>query len=129
MRELLSDLCDLFPYCLLVALPVFIALSPVNPVEAAGGADFAAHRASHLEVGGGGVLGSRSAAMSLEARAFVSGGAGGGGGGQNVLRKVVVAKLQGKQGSVTCFRHGKVEAISMQRYFPCTVKSRFYIRF
>ncbi len=111
MRELFSDLCDLFPYCLLVALPVFIALSPGNPVAAAaaasaGGGDFVAHRAAHFELGGGaGAIGAKVAAMSLEARAVArggggsSGGGGGGGGGggtQNVLRKVVVAKLQGE---------------------------------
>ncbi len=106
MRELFPDLADLFPYCLLVALPVFIALSPANPVAAAS-VEFPAHRAAHFELGGGGapssaggaaagvVLGARAAQMSLEARA--AGSAGKGGGAGHVLRKVVVSKLQGKR--------------------------------
>ena len=31
----LGDIMDVLPYYLLVCLPVFIALSPINPVEAA----------------------------------------------------------------------------------------------
>ena len=52
MREI-QDLMDLFPYCLLVALPVFIALSPM-PVHAVAVAaassahDFPVHRYAGL---------------------------------------------------------------------------------
>jgi hypothetical protein len=36
----MGDMLDLLPYYLLVCLPVFIALSPINPVEAASGKQF-----------------------------------------------------------------------------------------
>jgi hypothetical protein len=36
----MGDLFDMLPYYLLVCLPIFIALSPVNPVEAASGMPF-----------------------------------------------------------------------------------------
>jgi hypothetical protein len=35
----MGDLLDMLPYYLLVCLPIFIALSPINPVEAASGKD------------------------------------------------------------------------------------------
>ena len=49
MRELQDLLDSLFPYCLLVFLPVMIILSPVNPVEAAN--EFPVHRMAHFELG------------------------------------------------------------------------------
>ena len=35
----MGDLLDILPYYLLVCLPIFIAQSPINPVEAASGKD------------------------------------------------------------------------------------------
>ncbi len=81
MREL-QDLLDLFPYCLLVVLPVFILLSPVNPCEAAH--EFPVHRLAQYELSGIS-FGSKASALSLEARAK---------GSSNLLRKAVVAKLK-----------------------------------
>ena len=43
-REM-TDLLDVLPYYLLVALPVFILLSPINPVDAASELDV--HRSDH----------------------------------------------------------------------------------
>jgi len=92
MREF-QDLMDLFPYCLLVALPVFIALSPmpVHAVAVAAAAsssspsahDFPVHRLAHYEIGGN-ILGSKLAAVSMDARSAKA---------SNLLRKVVVSRL------------------------------------
>ena len=41
---------DVLPYYLLVCLPVFIALSPINPVEAASELDV--HRLAQFELAG-----------------------------------------------------------------------------
>lgn len=41
---------DVLPYYLLVCLPVFIALSPINPVEAASELDV--HRLAQFELSG-----------------------------------------------------------------------------
>lgn len=84
MRELLSDLSDCFPYFLLLLLPVFIAISPINPVEAA--QEFPVHRMTHMDLYGQAV-GAKVAAVSMEARAMSA---------SHVLRKMVVAKLKGK---------------------------------
>jgi len=90
MREF-QDLMDLFPYCLLVALPVLVALSPM-PVHAVAVAaasasssahDFPVHRLAHYEMGGT-VLGSKLAAVSMDARSAKA---------SNLLRKVVVSRL------------------------------------
>ena len=48
MREF-QDLVDIFPYCLLVALPIMIFLAP--PAVAVGH-EFPAHRLAQLELGG-----------------------------------------------------------------------------
>lgn len=48
-REL-GDIMDVLPYYLLVCLPVFIALSPINPVEAASELDV--HRLAQFELAG-----------------------------------------------------------------------------
>ena len=49
VREL-GDIMDVLPYYLLVALPVFIALSPINPVEAASELDV--HRLAQFDLAG-----------------------------------------------------------------------------
>ena len=49
MREFHDLLEGLFPYCMVVFLPVMILLSPVNPVDAAH--DFPVHRMAHFELG------------------------------------------------------------------------------
>ena len=41
---------DVLPYYLLVCLPIFIALSPINPVESASELDV--HRLAQFELGG-----------------------------------------------------------------------------
>ena len=46
----LGDLLDCLPYYLIIALPVFIALSPINPVEAASELDV--HRLAQYELAG-----------------------------------------------------------------------------
>ena len=48
-REL-GDIMDVLPYYLLVCLPVFIALSPINPVEAA--SELEVHRLAQFELAG-----------------------------------------------------------------------------
>lgn len=48
-REM-TDLLDVLPYYLLVALPVFIILSPINPVDAASELDV--HRLAQFELAG-----------------------------------------------------------------------------
>ena len=48
-REL-EGIMDVLPYYLLVCLPVFIALSPINPVEAASELDV--HRLAQFELAG-----------------------------------------------------------------------------
>ena len=48
-REM-TDLFDVLPYYLLVALPVFILLSPINPVDAASELDV--HRSGHPHLRG-----------------------------------------------------------------------------
>ena len=84
MKDFSSELLDIFPYCLLVLLPVFIALSPVNPVEAAH--EIQVHRLAHYELGGN-PFGSKIASVALEARAITS---------SNLLRKIVVVKATSK---------------------------------
>ena len=46
----MTDLLDVLPYYLLVALPVFIILSPINPVDAASELDV--HRLAQFELAG-----------------------------------------------------------------------------
>lgn len=104
MKEI-QDLVDWFPYCLLVALPVFIALSPmpVHAVAVAASAstvsssssahDFPVHRLAHYELGGA-IMGSKLAAVSMDARSAKADPS-------NLLRKVVVTRLH--QMSVTDF--------------------------
>ena len=49
LREF-SEIFDVLPYYLLVCLPIFIALSPINPVESASELDV--HRLAQFELGG-----------------------------------------------------------------------------
>jgi len=77
----LGDIMDVLPYYLLVCLPVFIALSPINPVEAAQELDV--HRLAQFDVSGT-AYGSKHAALSMDAR---------GPGAGHVLRKTIVSKM------------------------------------
>ena len=77
----LGELLDVLPYYLLVCLPVFIALSPINPVEAAQELDV--HRLAQFDLGAT-AHGSRQAALSMEARGPSAG---------HVLRKTIVSKM------------------------------------
>ena len=86
MREF-QDLVDIFPYCLLVALPIMIFLAP--PAVAVGH-EFPAHRLAQLELGGV-ARGPKAAALSMDARAVPSEA------NVNLLRKTVISRLQGKQ--------------------------------
>jgi len=80
-REI-SDLLDgLMPYYLLVALPVFIIISPINPVECASELDV--HRLAHFELGGT-THGSKQAALTMDARGPTA---------SHVLRKTIVARM------------------------------------
>jgi len=72
---------DLLPYYLLVCLPVFIALSPINPVEAATELDV--HRLAHFELSGN-THGSKQAAFTMDARGPTA---------SHVLRKTIVTKM------------------------------------
>lgn len=85
-----GELFDVLPYYLIVCLPIFIALSPVNPVEAASELDV--HRLAQFEISGN-LHGSKQAALTMEAR---------GPGASHVLRKIVVTKM--KELSVPGFR-------------------------
>jgi len=69
------------PYYLLVALPVFIIISPINPVEAASELDV--HRLAHFELGGV-THGSKQAALTMDARGPTA---------SHVLRKTIVARM------------------------------------
>ncbi|XP_071449388.1 BOS complex subunit NCLN [Hetaerina americana] len=60
-----------FPYYLIIALPIFIIISPVNPVTAAH--EFPAYRMQHFDLHGV-PHGCRSAPVSLEARPLQSWG-------------------------------------------------------
>ena len=84
MREI-QDLMDVFPYCLLVALPIMIFLSPT---AIAVGHEFPAHRLAQFELGGI-ARGPKGAALSLDARALSNEA------NVNLLRKTIVARLQG----------------------------------
>lgn len=85
MREL-QDLMDIFPYCLLVALPIMIILSPTATVAV--GHEFPAHRLAQLELGGV-ARGPKAAALSMDARAVPSES------NVNLLRKTVISRIQG----------------------------------
>ena len=87
MKEI-QDLFDAFPYWLLFVLPVFIALSPYNPVCDASELHFPIHRLAQYEISGN-RFGSKSAAVSIEARSANAANT-------NLLRKIVIAKLKGK---------------------------------
>jgi len=76
-----GDIMDVLPYYLLVALPVFIALSPINPVEAASELDV--HRLAQFELAGN-THGSKQAALTMDARGPTA---------SHVLRKTIVAKM------------------------------------
>jgi len=76
-----SDLMDVLPYYLLICLPVFIALSPINPVEAAQELDV--HRLAQFDLASNS-HGSRQAALSMDARGPRAG---------HVLRKTIVSKM------------------------------------
>lgn len=80
IREM-GDLLDMLPYYLLVCLPIFIALSPINPVEAASELDV--HRLAQYELSGTS-HGSKQAALTMDARGY---------GGSHVLRKTVVTRM------------------------------------
>jgi len=76
-----GEMIDVLPYYLLVCLPVFIALSPINPVESASELDV--HRLAQFELSG--VLhGSKHASLTMDARGPKA---------AQVLRKTVVAKM------------------------------------
>jgi len=96
MKEF-QELVDFLPYCFMVLLPVFLALSPCAPPMAAATTDFPAHRAAHFESSGS-TFGPKTAALNLEARARPAGRPqqphGGGAGASGVLRKVVVERMQ-----------------------------------
>jgi len=79
-REL-TDLCDVLPYYLLVALPVFILLSPINPCSAATELDV--HRLAQFELSGN-THGSKQAALTMDARGPTA---------AHVLRKTIVARM------------------------------------
>jgi len=90
MREL-QDLLDIFPYCLLVALPIMIILSPT---AVAVGHEFPAHRLAQFELGGI-ARGPKAAALSMDARSVPSEA------NVNLLRKTVISRIQDM--SVTTF--------------------------
>jgi len=77
----MTDLLDVLPYYLLVALPVFIILSPINPVDAASELDV--HRLAQFELAGN-THGSKQAALTMDARAPSA---------SHVLRKTIVARM------------------------------------
>lgn len=83
MREI-QDIMDIFPYCLLVALPIMIFLSPA---AIAVGHEFPAHRLAQFQLGDI-PRGPKSAALSMDARALPNEA------NVNLLRKTIVAKLQ-----------------------------------
>ena len=76
-----GELVDVLPYYLLVCLPVFIALSPINPVEAAQELDV--HRLAQYEIAGT-AFGSKHASLSMEARGPLA---------SHVLRKTIVSRV------------------------------------
>jgi len=84
-QDLFDSLNSWFPYCLLVALPVFIALSPM-PVVSASAHDFPVHRLAQFDISGT-LVGSKSAAVSMDARSAKADPS-------NLLRKVVVVRLK-----------------------------------
>ena len=84
MREL-QDLLDIFPYCLLVALPIMIILSPTAQAV---GHEFPAHRLAQFELGGI-ARGPKAAALSMDARSVPSEA------NVNLLRKTVISRIQG----------------------------------
>ena len=84
MREL-QDLIDIFPYCLLVALPIMIILSPTAQAV---GHEFPAHRLAQFELGGI-ARGPKAAALSMDARSVPSEA------NVNLLRKTVISRIQG----------------------------------
>ena len=88
MKEL-QDLIDALPYWLLFVLPLFIALSPYNPVCDASELHFPIHRLAQFEISGN-RFGSKTAAISIEARSANAASS-------NLLRKIVIAKLSGKE--------------------------------
>jgi hypothetical protein len=76
-----GEVFDVLPYYLLICLPVFIALSPINPVESASELDV--HRLAQYELSG--ILhGSKHASLTMDARGPKA---------AQVLRKTVVAKM------------------------------------
>ena len=77
----IGDLFDVLPYYLLVCLPVFIAVCPINPVEAAQELDV--HRLAQFDMAGTS-YGSKHAALSMDARGPNAG---------HVLRKTIVSKM------------------------------------
>ena len=84
MREI-QDLLDFVPYCLLVALPIMIILSPATDAV---GLEFPAHRLAQFELGGV-ARGPRAAALSMDARSVPSEA------NVNLLRKTVISRIQG----------------------------------
>ena len=84
MREI-QDLFDFLPYCLLVALPIMIILSPTAQAI---GHEFPAHRLAQFELGGV-ARGSKTAALSMDARSVPSEA------NVNLLRKTIVARIKG----------------------------------
>jgi len=83
MREL-QDLLDIFPYCLLVALPIMIILSPTAQAV---GHEFPAHRLAQFDLGGIS-RGPKAAALSMDARSVPTDA------NVNLLRKTVISRIQ-----------------------------------
>ena len=94
MREL-QDLLDIFPYCLLVALPIMIFLSPTAQAV---GHEFPAHRLAQFELGGI-ARGPKAAALSMDARSVPSEA------NVNLLRKTVISRIQGMYAVTIDFRY------------------------
>ena len=85
-----SDLIDVLPYYLLICLTVFIAIWPINPVEAAQELDV--NKLAQFDLAPNS-HGSREAALSMDAQTPKAG---------HVLRKTMVSKMCGL--SVARFR-------------------------
>lgn len=93
-----------FPYYLLLVLPVFIIISPANPVAASH--EFTVHRMQQYDIHGV-AHGCRSAAVNLEARSLS---------GWGTSRHCVVAKLQDL--SVDQFRDIRAKAGALLIVLP-----------
>lgn len=98
-----------FPYYLLLVLPVFIIISPANPVVASH--EFTVHRMQQYDIHGV-AHGCRSSAVNLEARSLS---------GWGTSRHCVVAKLQDL--SVDQFRDIRAKAGALLIVLPRTISA------